>query len=408
MTSLASEKKVSTPTENLPTEMVIKNYRPPMSYRRFGKTGCMLSVITLGGMRYVHGWEKPRETVPKDMLDQCVANIEYAFANGINHIETAYGYGKSEHCYSTALNDVLKVPRESYYFMTKGDPIGKAATRDRVEEQLRTLKMDYIDFYAWHGLNNDNRLKEACHSGSVEELLKMKAEGKIRHVGFSTHAPASVICRAIETGLFDFVNLHYYYFFQRNLAAITLAEERDMGIFIISPNDKGGQLFNPPPKLRALTHPLTPIQWNARFCLRLKAIHTLSFGMTEKSHHDEMEGIFPITFPMAKEDYEILHNLDSQLLLDPYAHYEGFDLLTNKAEINIPEILRLRKLWKCYNMKDFAVYRYNMLETEGHWFPGRFPTEERLNALDTSHVPPHINIKALLRETHQALYKPKP
>ena len=67
--------------------------------------------------------------------------------------------------------------------------------------------------------------------------------GVIGNVGFSTHAPYRIICEAISTGLFDFVNLHYYYFLQRNFGAVELAAAHDMGVFIISPNDKGGQLF---------------------------------------------------------------------------------------------------------------------------------------------------------------------
>ena len=65
-----------------------------------------------------------------------------------------------------------------------------------------------------------------------------------------------------------------------------------MGVFIISPNDKGGQLFKAPQKVKDAVKPLTPIQWNARFCLQNPAIHTLSFGMTEASHFEEMKGIF--------------------------------------------------------------------------------------------------------------------
>src|SRR5690606_29129596 len=82
---------------------------------------------------------------------------------------------------------------------------------------------------------------------------------RIGSIGFSTHAPTDVICRAVLTNRFDFVNLHYYYFWQRNLAALQLAQSLDMGVFIISPNDKGGHLFNPPPLLKRLTAPLPPI-----------------------------------------------------------------------------------------------------------------------------------------------------
>ncbi|HKJ40856.1 MAG TPA: aldo/keto reductase, partial [Sunxiuqinia sp.] len=209
-------------------------YRPKMEYRRFGKTGKNVSVITLGGMRFKHTWEEPRHEIPKDTLEQCRDTVEKALFEGINLIETAWGYTKSETVYGMVLNDVLKVKRDSYYLMTKGNAKTAEAMREMVNKQLKDLKTDYFDFYAWHGINTLELMETACApSGPVEELLKMKEEGIIKHVGFSTHAPMEVIIKAIETDLFEFVNLHYYYFFQRNKAAIDLAETKDMGVFII-------------------------------------------------------------------------------------------------------------------------------------------------------------------------------
>src|SRR6187402_3093673 len=253
--------------------------RAPMQYRRFGRTNKAVSVITLGGMRFPHGWSGSRSELPAETVDACRDTLQRAFALGINHIETAHGYGKSEHCYGKVLSE-LGVPRESYFFMTKGAPDTGDATKRLVEEQLRTLRMDYVDFYAWHGMNTPEKQKKAlARGGPVETLHRLREQGLIRNVGFSTHGPYRVICEAISTDLFDFVNLHYYYFWQRNWGAVQLAAAHDMGVFIISPNDKGGQLFNAPPELRALTEPLTPIQFNARFCLKTPMVHTLSFGM---------------------------------------------------------------------------------------------------------------------------------
>ena len=101
--------------------MEILNYKTPMEYRRFGKTEKMLSVITLGGMRFKRVWEDPRNVIPAETLEECKSTVEQALAQGINLIETAYGYKKSETVYGQVLNDVLKVKRNSYYLMTKGD-----------------------------------------------------------------------------------------------------------------------------------------------------------------------------------------------------------------------------------------------------------------------------------------------
>lgn len=383
-------------------------YHPKMEYRRFGKTEKNVSVITLGGMRFKHVWQEPRHEIPEATLEQCRITVEKALYQGINLIETAYGYTKSETAYGIVLNDVLKVKRDSYFLMTKGNANTAKAMRELVNEQLQTLKTDYFDFYAWHGINTQALLETACApGGAVEELWKMKEEGMIKHVGFSTHAPLDVIMEAIETDLFEFVNLHYYYFFQRNKAAVDLAHAKDMGVFIISPNDKGGQLFRPSQKLAELTAPLHPIQWNARFCLSHPGVHTLTFGITEPEHFDPIDGIFPAPAPLSTDDANIKQKLDEQVETVPHADFEGYELWDDPSGLNIPEILRFRRLWKCYDMIDFGLYRYNMFQEKGHWFPGKFPTEENMQNIDLSKCPDDIPLLELIEETHTGLYREK-
>lgn len=104
----------------------------------------------------------------------------------------------------------------------------------------------------------------------------MREEGKVRWIGFSSHAPAHVIKQAIETDEFDYVNLHYHFegsytasgdgdeSFEGNLENIRLATKHDMGVFIISPYDKGGRLYAPSHQLRALTLPeMEPIDFGS-------------------------------------------------------------------------------------------------------------------------------------------------
>ena len=63
--------------------------------------------------------EDPRDDIPADMIEVATRTTKAAFEHGISHIETAYGYKKSEHCYGIVLNDILKVPRDRYHLMTK-------------------------------------------------------------------------------------------------------------------------------------------------------------------------------------------------------------------------------------------------------------------------------------------------
>lgn len=377
-----------------------------MQYRRFGRTERALSVITLGGMRYAGGWDKPRHELPRESIDNCRDCVLAALECGINHFETAWGYSKSEHLYGQVLNRELAVPRDSYYLMTKAGPRTGDEARARVEKQLAALQTDFIDLYAWHGINTDKDLRDVtAKGGPLDALCKLKEEGVIGAIGFSTHGELSPVTAAVETDRFDFINLHYYYFFQRLAPVIAAAAARDMGVFIISPNDKGGRLYDPPDLLRELTAPLTPVQWNARFCLATAGVHTLSFGMTAPEHFQEMLGALPAGDGLGELDREIQGRLDGRLDTDPHARYQGWELRDDPSGINIPEVLRLRRMLKCYDMRGYGEFRYNMFGTQGNWYPGQLCTEERIAALDTSRFPKDFDLTALLRETHEALYR---
>jgi uncharacterized protein len=376
-----------------------------MEYRRFGKTEENISVITLGGMRFKSGWNPPRAHLPLESVENCIEITRQALELGINHIETAHGYMKSENLYGVALKE-LGVPRESFKMMTKGAPMTGEETRALVEEQLHSLKLDYLDFYGWHGINNEERLKAAVKPGGpVEVLHRLREEGLIRHIGFSTHASLEVILRALNTGLFSFVNLHYYYFFQRNLAAVRLAGEKDIGVFIISPNEKGGMLWKPSRKVEEICHPLSAIEFNGRFCLSHPEITTLSMGIHEPEHFSQNLSI------LNDEDYSAVA-LTRVKVDAPLAEISGLCTLCSEClpcpeEINIPEVLRFRNLLKAYEMVDYGRFRYNMFEGEGHWFPGNFASKCTECGDCLPRCPEKLEIPSLLKETHKELFDRK-
>jgi len=379
-----------------------------MEYRRFGKTEEKISVITLGGMRFKHGWTPPRNHLPKDSIEHCISTTRMALDLGINHIETAHGYIKSELLFGHALKE-LDVPRNQFKMMTKGAPMSGDETRRLVEEQLGALKLNYIDFYGWHGINNKELLKVAVEkNGPVETLHRLKDEGLIRHIGFSTHGPLNIIIEAMRTNLFSFINLHYYYFFQHNLPAVKLAGEMDMGVFIISPNEKGGMLFKPSEKVKNLCKPLTPIVFNGRFCLSHPEITTLSMGIHEPKHFSQNLAILNRGNYSNSELSKVKAEMDA-----PLTKVSGLCTLCHEClpcpeNINIPEVLRFRNLTEGYDMLNYGRFRYNMFEGQGHWFPGTFAFHCTECGDCLPRCPENLNIPTLLMETHKKLFsKPK-
>ena len=82
---------------------------------------------------------------------------------------------------------------------------------------MKYLKLDHVELLGLHGINNEELLEWSLRKGGcLEAALRLKAEGRARHVGFSTHGYLDIIERAIGCGEFDYVNLHWYYIFQEN------------------------------------------------------------------------------------------------------------------------------------------------------------------------------------------------
>lgn len=347
-----------------------------MLYRRFGRTELQMPVFSCGGMRYQYKWQDlPQSQIPEANQHNLEATIRRGFDLGINHIETARGYGTSE----MQLGQILpQLPREKLIFQTKvtikPDP---QEFRRQFQQSLNFCQLEYVDLLGLHGINNEETLHYSVRPGGcLAEARKLKAEGKVRHIGFSTHGSSSIITQAIETGEFDYVNLHWYYINQWNWSAIEAAKRQDMGVFIISPSDKGGQLYNPPAKLVELCHPLSPMVFNDLFCLSHPEVHTLSLGAAKPSDFDEHLKVLPLLDQVDQILPPILERLSQEAIA-----VLGKDWIDNwqvglpnyentPGNVNIPIILWLRNLALAYDMVEYAQARYNLLTNAGHWFPG--------------------------------------
>ena len=370
-----------------------------------------MPVFSCGGMRYQHSWKDvPPMVIPAENQRNLDATIRRSLDLGINHIETARGYGTSE----IQLGKVLtKLPREKLIVQTKVSPKADPKEfRKNLDKSLNNLNLDYIDLLGIHGINTPDLIEYSVRlGGCLDEVKKLQEQGRIRFVGFSTHGPTDVIVKAIETDRFDYVNLHWYYINQFNWPAIEAANRHDMGVFIISPSDKGGKLYAPPPKLVELCQPLSPMVFNDLFCLSHPQVHTLSLGAARPSDFDEHLNVLPLLERADEILPPILEKLEGEaikILGEDWV--KTWHLGLPKPEetpdgINIKTILWLRNLTLAYNMVEYAKARYNLLGNGGHWFPGnRAASAGNFDLSKCLANSPHADrIPSFLAETHQLL-----
>ncbi len=388
-----------------------------MIHRRFGRTGLELSVFSAGFMRAMHSWQAvPGKEVPQANQQNFNAVVRAALDLGINHFETANAYGTSEQQLGESL---LGIPRDSYFLQTKVQPsLDPKKFIEDFHTSLDRLRVKRVDLLAIHGINDYRTLWQVCREGgclaAARSLQKLEKAGAI---GFSGHGPLDVITEAIRhegEGGFDYVNLHWYYIWQVNSSALEEAAARDMGVFIISPTDKGGMLQDPPELFRSLCTPLEPMVFNDVYCLARPEVHTISIGAAGPSdftthtgalaHLDSRDVVRAADDRCRREMTRATGQPRPEALWPRLPSWDRTPGL-----INIPFVLWLYNLARGWGMLTYSSRRYANLGRDIKWVPGNNAAEA--GRYDLAFIAEAAGMRndelaGLLEEAHELLGKP--
>ena len=339
---------------------------------------------------------------------QMAAVLEAALAAGIRHIETAPAYGPAEAYLGQALRALAArdpAAQAELVLTSKllpGPDLAESQTQLRA--MLQRLGVARLDNLAVHGLNRPEHLHWALRGPGAELLAWALGEGLVGQVGFSSHGDTALIEQALASGRFRFCSLHVHLFDQTRLPLARAALAEGLGVLAISPADKGGRLYDPPPQLLTDCQPFHPLELAYRFLLD-QGISTLSLGAAQPSDLTwaaAIGGPSPWLSDAQRQALQRLSAAGHARLGDERCGQCRACLPCPKA-VPIPELLRLRNLAVGHGLQAFAEERYNLIGRAGHWW-------EEINASACARCgdclprcPHQLPIPDLLADTHRRL-----
>ena len=279
--------------------------------------------------------------------------IAYAFKNGVNYVDTAYGYhnGNAE----TALGEVLKDYDRESFFLTDKFPGFNVENLMKVEEiffeQLKKCQTDYFDFYLFHNVceaNIDHYLNRDFKL--MEFMLGQKAKGKIKHIGFSIHGNIDTTKRFLdaygEHMEFAQVQLNYLdYKMQNAKAKLELFKEYNLPILVMEPL-RGGKLANLDDEyinMLKTANDMNAVEWAFRYLQSFDEVKVTLSGMSNLEQLKENIEIFNTDKPLNNREIELLYSVANKMTEKTSLPCTACRYCTPKCPkgIDIPQMIEL-------------------------------------------------------------------
>lgn len=289
-----------------------------MIYNEF--QGKKLSALGLGAMRLpVIGEDNSQIDI-----EATRKMVAYAMENGINYYDTAWGYhgGNSE----LAMGEVLsEYSRERFYLATKfpGYDVNNMNKVEEIfEKQLEKCRVEYFDFYLFHNVcerNIDGYLDPQY--GIFDYLMKQKQNGRIKHLGFSTHGSFATMERFLKAyGTcmeFGQLQLNWLdYEFQKAKEKVEMLKEYNIPIWVMEPV-RGGKLATLSDKQEATLSKYRDEKapsWAFRFLQTIPEVTVTLSGMSNFVQLQENIDTYAVNKPLNDEEWNVLQEFAKEMI----------------------------------------------------------------------------------------------
>ncbi len=324
-----------------------------------------LSALGLGTMRL------PQTPDGKIDHEHTGKMIDYALSHGINYFDTAWMYhgGDSE----TVIGEILaRYPRESYYLADKF-PGFDLSLFEKMKEiffaQLEKCRTPYFDFYLCHNVCERNLPSYFDQElGAIDFLLKQKAEGRIKHLGFSTHAELPGMEQFLEVygKYMEFCQIQLNYLdwdWQKAGEKVALLKKYGIPVWVMEPL-RGGSLASLPEEIKkkaeAIVPNCTPIETAFAFLRTIPEVTMILSGMSHMDQLKENVEIFSKEYTLSDVAFQQIPALGKEMI-------EAVPCTACRyCTEYCPQGLDIPKLMRIYNENRFngSIFALNQLPEE--------------------------------------------
>lgn len=295
-------------------------------YKTLGSTNIKVYPIGFGGIPIQRVTEK-----------EAIDVVKLAVSMHVNFFDSARGYTCSEEY----LGKGLKGMREKVYIATKSMARTYEKMKEDINISLNNLQTDYIDVYQCHNVKESDLEVIVSDNGALKALLEAKEEGKIRHIGITSHS-LEFIDKLLDSPYekyFETIQIPCNFIEPEAIKVYEKAVLKNKGTIAMKPFG-GGAIDNTPVAIKYL--------------LNVESLSVLIPGMGSKD--EVLQNLNVGKEKLTKEEIEYIDKT-KKLMQGKFCHRCGY-CLPCSVKIDIPSIFTLENYYDKYGLKDWALQRY--------------------------------------------------